>query len=56
MKEEIRALETNNTCDLVEVPRNCELIDCKWVCKLKHLINGEKKYRARLVAMGFSQK
>ena len=56
MKEEIRTLQENSKWDLVEVSKNCKLIDCKWVYKIKHLINSEKKFRARLVAKGFSQK
>lgn len=59
MKEEIKALQDNNTWELVEVSKerkNCKLIDCKWVFKIKHLVNGEKRYKARLVARGFSQK
>ena len=31
MKEEIRALEKNNIWNLVEVQKNCKLLDCKWV-------------------------
>lgn len=56
MKEEMKALQNNKTWDLVELPRGGKLIGCKWVFKTKQTVNGEKKYRARLVAKEFSQK
>lgn len=56
MEEEMRALHENKTWDLVELPRDGNLVGCKWVFKVKHKFNGEKEYRARLVAKGFSQK
>jgi len=56
MEEEINALEQNQTWDLVPKPKNVKPISCKWVYKLKHHPDGSiERYKARLVARGFSQ-
>jgi hypothetical protein len=56
MKEEMAALERNNTFDIVPRPDNRRIVDCKWVYKIKHLADGTiERYKARLVAKGFSQ-
>jgi hypothetical protein len=57
MKEEMDALERNKTWDLVELPKDRKVVDCKWVYKLKKGANDKiKRYKARLVAKGYSQK
>lgn len=56
MKEGIVALKHNQTWELVPKPKDIKLISCKWVYKLKNLLNGSiKRYKAQLVAQGFSQ-
>jgi len=56
MEEEFAALERNQTWELVPKPRDVKPISCKWVYKLKHRIYGLiERYKARLVARGFSQ-
>ena len=35
MKDEMKALERNATWDLVELPRDRKIVDCKWVYKMK---------------------
>ena len=56
MKEEIDALEQNQTWDLVPKPRDVKPISCKWVYKIKRRPDGSiERYKARLVARGFSQ-
>ena len=46
MEEEMRALNANDTWDLVDPPQNCKPIRCKWVYKVKYnadgLVNGYK--------------
>ncbi|XP_070669113.1 uncharacterized mitochondrial protein AtMg00820-like [Malus domestica] len=55
MKEEIDALQQNQTWDLVPKPRDVKPISCKWVYKIKRRPDGSiKRYKARLVARGFS--
>lgn len=56
MVDEMLSLETANTWDLVELPKDRKPIGCKWVYKLKSDSTGAVKYKARLVAQGFSQK
>lgn len=55
MESEIKALEDNGTWELVEAPEESSVIDCRWVYKIKKNIDGSVKYKARLVARGFSQ-
>jgi hypothetical protein len=56
MDEEIDSIERNNTWDLVNLPEGKKSIGVKWVYKTKLNADGEvEKYKARLVAQGFSQ-
>ena len=56
MKEDINALEKNQTWELVPKPRDVKLISLKWVYKIKTRSNGLiERYKARLVAREFSQ-
>ena len=56
VKEELQCFEENNAWELVDAPSSGTLVKCKWVLKKK--INSENKvrYRARLVAKGYTQK
>jgi hypothetical protein len=55
MKEEVNALEQNQTWDIVPKPKDVKPISCKWVYKIKHWANGSiERYKACLVARGFS--
>lgn len=57
MDEEINSLLSNNTWELVQKPEGRDIISCKWVFKTKRDAAGSiNKYKARLVARGFSQK
>ena len=43
----------NGTWTLVNKPRECKVIDCKWIFKVKCHANGKiDKFKARLVAKG----
>ena len=56
MKEEITALDKNQTWELVPKPKEAKPISCKWVYKVKTRPDGSiERYKARLVARGFSQ-
>lgn len=56
MDEEIKAIENSDTCDLVEFPKEKNLIGVKWVYKTKLNEKGEiERFKARRVAKGFSQ-
>ena len=57
IKEELDALLSNGTFLVVNQPSNRDLITSKWVFKVKRHANGMiDRYKARLVARGFSQK
>ncbi len=56
MDDEFNSLIENQTWDLVDLPKNRNVIDNKWVFKIKEKPNGEiERYRARLVVRGFTQ-
>lgn len=56
MKEELQSFEDNKAWEVVDKPNNATVVQCKWVFK-KKLDKCEKvRYRARLVAKGFTQK
>lgn len=56
MNDEIQALNRNNVYVLVDRPK-CSVVTCRWVFKVKRTPEGTiDRYRARLVARGYSQK
>ena len=56
MEEEIIALEENQTWELVPRLGDVKPISFKWVYKIKRRPDGSiERYKARLVARGFSQ-
>lgn len=56
MKAEIFTLESNNTWELVPMPPHTNVVDCKWLFKIKYKPNGDvERYKFRLVAKGFTQ-
>ncbi|XP_073358178.1 uncharacterized protein [Aegilops tauschii subsp. strangulata] len=57
MEQEIHALQRNNTWRLVPPPSGVNIIDSKWVFKVKKHADGSiERYKARLVAKGFKQR
>jgi histone deacetylase 1/2 len=57
MEEEHDALLHNQTWHLVPPSSNKNVIDCKWVYRVKKLADGTvDRYKARLVAKGFKQR
>uniref|UniRef100_A0A8R7RFB8 Reverse transcriptase Ty1/copia-type domain-containing protein n=1 Tax=Triticum urartu TaxID=4572 RepID=A0A8R7RFB8_TRIUA len=57
MDEEYDALIKNKTWHLVPLAKGRNIIDCKWVYRVKRKATGEiDRYKARLVAKGFKQR
>ena len=57
MEEELKSMDQNQVWDLVELPKGCKRVECKWVFKTKRdSIGNIERYKARLVAKGFTQK
>ena len=57
MNTEMASLKENNVWDLVEPPVGQKIVGCKWVYKIKTVADGSvQRYKARLVAQGFTQK
>lgn len=57
MKEELKSIKDNQTWELVDLPKGRTAIGSKWIFKIKCGNSGEvNRYKARLVAQGFSQK
>lgn len=56
MEKEIRMIEKNKTWELVDHPKDKEIIGVKWIYKTKLNSDGSiQKHKARLVAKGYSQ-
>ena len=56
MREEMLAIDRNNTWELEVPPPNCRPIGLKWIFKLKKNPQGEViKHKARLVVKGYSE-
>ena len=50
------ALEKNKTWEIVERPKEKNIVDCKWIFTLKYKADGSlKRHKARLVAKGYTQ-
>jgi histone deacetylase 1/2 len=57
MDTEYDALIKNQTWHLVPLRKGVNIIDCKWVYKVKRKADGNlDRYKARLVAKGFKQR
>lgn len=57
MEEELDSIEKNKTWTLVDLPNGCNAVGSKWVFKKKCDETGKiVRYKARLVAQGYSQK
>ena len=55
MIEEIQSLLKNKTWILVKKPDTQRLMSCKWIFKKKVEVGNKVRFKARLVARGFTQ-
>src|SRR3954465_3159116 len=58
MNDDMKSLHVNHTWELIKKPAGARLVKCQWIFKVKEGIEGvtSKRYKARLVARGFTQK
>lgn len=57
VEDEMASLRKNNTWVLTKLPKNRTPVTCKWVFRVKRDVDGKPdRYKARLVARGFSQR
>jgi hypothetical protein len=57
MNEEFNALMQNKTWRLVPQRQGTNIVDCRWIYKIKRKADGTiDRYKARLVAKGFKQR
>lgn len=56
MRDELQSFEDNEAWELVDVPSSASIVQCKWVLNKKLDVNDKVRYRARLVAKGFTQR
>ena len=53
---EMSALEKTSTWEIVDLPKDKNMVGCKWIFTIKHRANGSvERLKARLVAKGFTQ-
>lgn len=56
MQEEVDTLHSQQTWSLVPFPLDKNLVDLKWVYRVKTNANGSvSRYKARLIVKGYSQ-
>ena len=56
MDEEIECIEKNETWELVDVPKDKDVINIKWICKTEQDADGNvQKHKTRMVARGVTQ-
>ncbi|CAL9000577.1 unnamed protein product [Prunus brigantina] len=56
MREELKALDENQTWSIVKLPKGKKVVGCRWVYKTKFNSDGSiERHKARLVAKGFTQ-
>lgn len=54
--EELQSFADNKVWEVVDAPDNASIVQCKWVLKKKFDHDNKVRFRARLVAKGFTQK
>ena len=54
--EEMNALKKNETCEITDLPKGKQPVDCKWIFTVKYKYDGSiERHKACLVTKGFTQ-
>lgn len=56
MREELQSFKDNNAWEIVDMPSSGSIVQNKWVLNKKLDVSDKVRYRARLVAKGFTQR
>lgn len=56
MEEELKSFHENEAWEIVNKPSDAKVVQCRWVYKKKLNIDNTVRYRARLVAKGYTQR
>lgn len=56
IEQELKSFEENEAWEVVDRPEQGTIVQCKWVFRKKIESDNKVRYRARLVAKGFTQK
>ena len=56
MDSEMSSIDEHKVWSLTDRPKDCNTIKCKWIFKRKISDDGSVRYKARLVAQGFTQR
>ena len=56
MKVKMDLLMSNQTWQLVELPKGKKALQNKWVYRIKEEHDGNKRYKAKLIVEGFSKR
>jgi Reverse transcriptase (RNA-dependent DNA polymerase) len=56
MREELDALEKNETWEIINLPNGKKIVGCKWAYKIKYKNDGSiDRHKVRLVPKGYTQ-
>jgi Reverse transcriptase (RNA-dependent DNA polymerase) len=56
MDEELNALKSNQTWELIKLPNGAKIVGCHWIYKIKYKSDGTiERYKVWLVAKGYAQ-
>lgn len=57
MESKIKALESNRTWEITDLPSKQTPIECKWIYKIKRRADGKiKRYKARFITKRYTQR
>ena len=56
IEDEIKSFQKNKTWSLTKLPEGKKVLQNRWVYRLKEELDGNKRYKARLVVKRFQQR